>query len=124
MVALGEEGGGRRRRGKEGGVGGDASCCLKHHLCPSQPVLDSWFLGFWSETLICSQSQESYDHPSCPENLGSRFSYFYFIDGNLRPRVKLMGMANYSNPSSVGSCHHSILPTRLLETPNGQDHQK
>lgn len=69
-----------------------------------------------------SQSQESCDRTSCPENLGSRFSSLHFIDGNLRPRGKPVGMAapdelfHTSPPLWVPVS----TPSRVLETPSGQ----
>lgn len=57
-------------------------------ILSSQPALASLFLvilvpGVLGLPQIWSQSQETYNYPSCPEKLGFRFSFLCFMDGNL-----------------------------------------
>lgn len=91
--------------------------------------LGSW--GFWSENSGSCKSPPNMEsgsgdlrsHSSCPENLGSRFSYLHFIDGNLRPKGKLVGMAAPSC-STTPLWVPASTPSRRLETPIGHAFQE
>lgn len=61
-------------------------------------------------------------HASCPKNLGSRFSYLHFIDGDLRLKGKLVGMAAPNGPTPPLWLPVST-PSGLLETPTGHASQ-
>lgn len=122
---------GRRRRGEEEGgrLAVVQVAVPSATLCPAQLALEPQFLGVLAPGVqglpqIWSQSQETCDHPSCPEKLGSRFSYLRFIDRNLCSPEGDLG--KWQCPILMVPPHPvwapASGPSRLLETPKGQSH--